>query len=517
MHRTPDNDPGHATEVVDTVGKIESAGVEFIPDDQRKSSLINVFWLLFGGSMTFGIIVIGWIPVSLGLGWWEALTAITAGTAVGSFLLGPMSLFGPRTGTNNPVASGAHFGARGRLIGSILGVTACIVFAALCIWAAGDVLAGSVSRLSGNSEAELWLQMVSYALVSLIMIVISVLGHANMVAFCKLMVPTSGVLMLVGIYAYWPQFDASFEPGTYALGSFWPTWLAGAIVCAATTQSYGPYCGDWTRHISVKKYSDKQIFAVTWLGGFIGMGGAYVWGAYTASSFADPTMDYALGLVVNAPTWYLLPLLYIGLVAGTAQAVINIYSMGLDFSAIVPRFSRVQCTIGLGLVSTVLVYIGAFYQQVALLVTSFLGILVILGAPWVVVNIIGFINRKRYYYPEHLQVFNRGQIGGRYWFTNGLNLQATAAWALGAFAGAFFLNTGWYVSPGAQLFEGADLGLFVSCIVSAASYVIFLYKYPEPRCAFGPEGSLFSDSGDDACEPIRDKRSGVIEREAEAV
>lgn len=278
MHRTPDNDPGHATEVVDTVGKIESAGVEFIPDDQRKSSLINVFWLLFGGSMTFGIIVIGWIPVSLGLGWWEALTAITAGTAVGSFLLGPMSLFGPRTGTNNPVASGAHFGARGRLIGSILGVTACIVFAALCIWAAGDVLAGSVSRLSGNSEAELWLQMVSYALVSLIMIVISVLGHANMVAFCKLMVPTSGVLMLVGIYAYWPQFDASFEPGTYALGSFWPTWLAGAIVCAATTQSYGPYCGDWTRHISVKKYSDKQIFAVTWLGGFIGMGGAYVWG-----------------------------------------------------------------------------------------------------------------------------------------------------------------------------------------------------------------------------------------------
>lgn len=509
MDRKSDNDPGRTTKVVDRVGKIESAGVDFIPDDQRKSYLMNVFWLLFGGSMTFGIIVIGWIPISMGLGWWEAFTAIAVGTAVGSCLLGPMALFGPRTGTNNPVASGAHFGARGRLIGSFLGVTACVVFAALCIWAAGDVLAGSVSRLLGHSEADLWLQLVCYGLVSLIMIVISVLGHANMVAFCKLMVPTSGVLMLLGIYAYWPQFDASFEPGNYALGSFWPTWLGGAIVCAATTQSYGPYCGDWTRHIPANKYSDKQIFTITWLGGFIGMGGAYVWGAYTSSTFVDPTVPYALGLVANAPSWYLLPLLYIGLVAGTAQAVINIYSMGLDFSAIVPRFSRVQCTIGLGLFSTALVYVGAFYQQVANLVTSFLGILVIAGAPWVLINIIGFFNRKRYYYPEDLQVANRGQVGGRYWFSNGLNIQATTAWALGFFSGVFFLNTGWYVSPGAKLFEGADIGLFVSGIVSAVSYIFFLYKFPEPSCAFGPEGSLFNDSGDNTCEPIRDEKTGL--------
>lgn len=496
-------------EVIDTVGRIENVGVEYIPEDQRRSSLINVFWLLFGGSMTFGIIIIGWIPVSLGLGWWEALSAIVVGTAVGSCLLAPMSLFGPRTGTNNPVASGAHFGARGRLIGSMLGVTACIVFAALCVWAAGDVLAGSVARVFGNEEAQVSLQVICYALVSFVMILISVLGHANMVVFCKLMVPTAGVLMLVGIYAYWPSFDASYVSGDYALGSFWPTWVAGAIVCAATTNSYGPYAGDWTRHISGKRYSDGKIMLVTWLGGFIGMGGAYVWGAYTAVAFTNPTMDYALGLVVNAPTWYLLPLLYIGLVAGTAQAVINIYSMGLDFSAIVPRFSRVQCTIGLGLISTVLVYIGAFYEQVALLVTSFLGILVIMGAPWVIVNLIGYVNRKGHYFADHLQVFNRRQIGGRYWFSKGLNLQATGAWAAGAVAGAFFINTGWYVGPGAAWFGGADVGLFVSSIVSGLTYIGLLYAFPEPSCAYGPEGAALTHDGEqENHEPIQDKTLG---------
>jgi purine-cytosine permease-like protein len=498
---------GRVDEVVDRVGRIENVGVEFIPEDQRRSKLINVFWILFGGSMTFGIIIIGWIPISLGLGWWEALSAIVVGTAVGSFLLAPMSLFGPRTGTNNPVASGAHFGAKGRLIGSMLGVTACIVFAALCVWAAGDVLAGSVARVTGNEDSQLQLQLICYALVSVVMVGIAVLGHANMVVFCKLMVPTAGVLMVVGIFAYYPTFDASYQPGDYALGSFWPTWIAGAIVCAATTNSYGPYAGDWTRHVSREKYSDKQLMIVTWLGGFIGMGGAYVWGAYTSASFADPTMDYALGLVVNAPTWYLLPLLYIGLVAGTAQAVINIYSMGLDFSAIVPRFSRVECTIGLGMISTALVYMGAFYEQIALLVTSFLAILVILGAPWVVVNIVGLISRRGYYYSEHLQVFNRSEIGGRYWFAGGLNWQATTAWALGVAAGALFINTGWYVAPGAALLGGADTGLFVSSFVSAAAYILLLYRFPEPAAAYGPDGAYFQHDGRQDYPPIRPKRS----------
>ncbi len=502
--------PPREIELIDRVGRIENVGVDYIPEDQRKSSLANVFWILFGGSMTFGIIVIGWIPVSLGLGWWDALSAIVVGTAVGSTLLAPMSLFGPKTGTNSPVSSGAHFGAVGRLIGSALGVAACIVFAALSVWAAGDVLAGSTARLFGESEAGFGLQATAYACVSAVMIGVAVMGHANMVAFCKLMVPTAGVLMVLGVYALYPQFDAEYAGGDYALGSFWPTWFAGAIACAATTNSYGPYAGDWTRHIPSGKYRTWQLLAVTWLGGFIGMGGAYVFGAYTAVTFVDPAMNYALGLVQASPDWYIVPLLYIGLVAGTAQAVINIYSMGLDFSAIVPQLSRVQNTVILGLVSTALVYVGAVYEQVSYLVSSFLGILVILGSPWVIINVIGMLNRRGHYYPGHLQVFNRGEIGGRYWFWHGLNLQAFVAWLCGVAAGALFINTGWYVGIGATLLGGADIGMVISMATTALVYTSLLFLVPEPHYVFGPAGALFRQDRHAGAPPAVVKKDGYF-------
>lgn len=481
-------------EVIDRVGHIENVGVDYIPDEQRRSKPANIWWILFGGSMTYSIIIIGWIPVSLGLGWWESFWAIIVGSIIGSSLLAPMSLFGPKTGTNNPVASGAHFGARGRLIGSVLGVVACIIFAALSVWTAGDVLAASASRMMSAGGAEFPLKMIAYALVATVMTIIAVLGHANMVAFSKLMVPTSGLLMLVAIFVFWPNFDAGYAGGNYALGSFWPTWFIGMAVVAATTNSYGPYLGDWSRHISNKKYSERKLFSVTWLGGFFGMGGAYMFGAYTAVTFTDPTASYASAIVANSPFWFLFALLFIGIVAGTAQAVINIYSMGLDFSAIFSRLTRVQATVLLSGVSTVLVYIGAIYSNVQSVINASLGFLVLLGAPWAIVNIIGYINRKGYYYAQDLQVFNRHEIGGRYWFTNGLNRQATLSWFLGAVAGLLFSNTGVFVGPGAKLFHEVDLGLFVSVLVAGGAYIISLYAMPEPLDAYGPNGARFKAS-----------------------
>jgi len=45
-----------------------------------------------GAQMCFGIIVLGWLPVAFGLGWWSSVTAITLGLLVGSLLTGPRRL-----------------------------------------------------------------------------------------------------------------------------------------------------------------------------------------------------------------------------------------------------------------------------------------------------------------------------------------------------------------------------------------------------------------------------------------
>ena len=65
-----------------------------------------------------------------------------------------MGLFGPRTGTNNPVSSGAHFGVVGRLIGTFLEASASLAFAALSIWTGGDALVAALDRFFGIEDSD---------------------------------------------------------------------------------------------------------------------------------------------------------------------------------------------------------------------------------------------------------------------------------------------------------------------------------------------------------------------------
>ena len=95
---------------VDKLGHIETRGIETIPESERHSSPINVSKILIGSCMGYSAIVLGWLPVAYGLSWWSSFTAIVVGSFIGSALLGPMGIFGPRTGTNIPVTSGAMFG-----------------------------------------------------------------------------------------------------------------------------------------------------------------------------------------------------------------------------------------------------------------------------------------------------------------------------------------------------------------------------------------------------------------------
>ena len=106
---------------VDQIGRIEKHGIDYIPIAERHSRPANLVWILVGGSITFSVIVIGWLPITFGLSFAASVTAMVVGCAAGAALLAPMSLFAPRTGTNNPVSSGAHFGVVGRILGSVLG------------------------------------------------------------------------------------------------------------------------------------------------------------------------------------------------------------------------------------------------------------------------------------------------------------------------------------------------------------------------------------------------------------
>lgn len=207
---------------IDAVGKIETRGIDCIPEAERHSTPANLASVWIGAQLTFGVIVIGWLPVAFGLGWWSAVSAITAGLLVGTVPFAFFSLLGPRTGTNSAVSSGAHFGLIGRLVGSVQALFIALGFAALTVWTGGDaIVAGSHKLLdtpTGDVESG-----IAYAVIAVVMILVAIYGHANVIAVQKFVVPTVGLFLIVGFFALAPDFDAGYKGGEYLLGTFWPT------------------------------------------------------------------------------------------------------------------------------------------------------------------------------------------------------------------------------------------------------------------------------------------------------
>ena len=69
------------------------------------------FW--FGGNVNVFNVVLGGVAVSIGLTFWWALIAITAGTMIGALLIALHATQGPRLGVPQSIQSRGQFGFYG--------------------------------------------------------------------------------------------------------------------------------------------------------------------------------------------------------------------------------------------------------------------------------------------------------------------------------------------------------------------------------------------------------------------
>ena len=241
----------------DRVGAIEAAGVEYLPEEARDSGPRNLSAVFLGANLTWTNVVFGAFAILFGLSFWQTVSSMAVGTAVGTLAVLPTAIIGPRTGTNMTVSSGAFFGIRGRFIGSGLALAIALAFAAVTVWTSGDALVAAGHRLLGTPESDI-VHAVAYAAVAALMVTVALYGHATIVAIQKVVVPVVGGLMIVGVFAFAGGFDPSGSGGEYALGGFWQTWALSAVLFAAAPISYGPTIGDYTRRISPIRFADLQ-------------------------------------------------------------------------------------------------------------------------------------------------------------------------------------------------------------------------------------------------------------------
>lgn len=481
--------------------EVETHGIETIPDADRTSSWLDLLRIQFGGANTFATVLLGTFPIALGLSFTEAVIATVLGVLLGTAFLMPMGLFGPKTGTNNAVSSGALFGVRGRIVGSFLSLLTAIAFYSISVWVSGDALVGALTRLAGVPDS-LGLRTIVYGVIGLLVIIVVVYGFQFMLLVNKTAVVANTVLILLAVVAFSGTFDPGYDPGpeAYALGGFAPTFIASVLIVMSNPISFGAFLGDWTRYIPANTPPAK-LFLATFLGQLLTLI-PFLFGVATATIVAGES-DYVVALIQAAPIWYAVLLMLVAFLGGLSTGTTSLYGTGLDFSSVFPHFNRVQATIGIGVVAFLFILTGRIFLDLLGAVNAFVGAIVVTTTPWIVIMAIGYFVRRGRFSARDLQVFNRGETGGAYWFRDGVNWRGMVAWLAAAVLGLLFANfPPIIVGPFSGAFGGVDVSLAVAVVAGAMLYVAALFAFPEPRYAFGPDGPRGVPSSDGSAQPI---------------
>ncbi|MFI9762255.1 cytosine permease [Streptomyces sp. NPDC051963] len=452
---------------------MEQRGVDTVPDEERTSSPRDLVSILLGSNLCLGVIVFGWLPPSFGLGWWASVSSIVAGTVLGTLFTAPLALVSLRTGTNLSTSSGAQFGVRGRLVGSVVGLLLALGYTTLTVWIGGDVTVGVLGRLFGLPASGLSYGAV-YGLLAAATVAGAVYGYRVLLAMSRVLAIGMTALLALGVLAYAPHFTTGALPetGGYLLGGFWPTWLLATVAAGLSGPvAFITLLGDYTRYISPARHTSRRVLHATWLGLMAGLLIPQLFGTFTAYA-ARAALDYAGPLVDASPAWYLVPLLLAASAGSVGNAGLMLYSMGLDLDAILPRTSRARATCAMAVVATVCVFVGHYAWDAQSAMTSFVLLLTAIGTPWAVITLIGYVRCGGTYDPESLQVFNRRARGGIYWYRSGWNVPATVSWAAGALAGLLALSLPSYEGPLLALTGGVDCSFLLSGLVGGAAYVL---------------------------------------------
>jgi purine-cytosine permease-like protein len=491
------------------ITEIETYGVERIPDADRTARPLDLFRVAFGGANTFATCVLGAFPILFGLSFWQGLAATALGLVVGALILAPLSLFGPLNGTNNAVSSSAHLGVHGRIVGSFLSLLTAIAFFSISVWSSGDALVGGAHRLIGLPDTDLTYGA-AYGIFAVFVLVVCVYGFHFMLFVNKIAVAAASLLFVLGAFAFAGDFDPSY-PGTLPAGDplFWPSFIGAALIVLSNPVSFGAFLGDWSRYIPASTPRSRVMAAAflsqiaTILPFFFGLATASII-ATKAAEYVDPAApNYVGGLLAISPGWYFVPVCLIALIGGMSTGTTSLYGTGLDFSSVFPRFSRVQATVFIGTLSIVFIFIGRFAANLTQSISTFATLIITCTAPWMVIMMLGYVTRRGWYDPEALQVFNRRQRGGRYWFAHGWNWRGMTAWLASAGLALAFVNLpGQFVGPLGDLAGGVDVSLPVGLAVAGVLYLALLTAFPEPREVYGPDGPRLVRTADTPILPI---------------
>ncbi|MGH3564844.1 MAG: purine-cytosine permease family protein [Pseudonocardia sp.] len=471
----------------DRAGRVEHRGIDMVPPGQRQSSPQEFLWIWHSTQFSLGTVVLGALPIAFGLGWWATVSAVLFGLLLGTAVFAPLVRIGKRTGANDPISSGAHFGIRGRILANLITVLVALGFFAIAVWTGASAMLVAGQRLLGTPTDTAALAM-AIPLVAGSVALVAGYGHRTLLAAYKLMTLAGGVVLLALVAVLTPRFDPGYIGGPYVLDGFWPTWLLAVSFAAALPISYSIFQGDYSRHLR-PEVSDRS--AMLWTGAtmYTSNATALLVGAYVTTVLPDSDQPWVIGVTDVVPTWFAAVVVLFGLVGTVPQGGLCLYAAGLSANSVFWRASRVTTTLAVSVLGTAVLYLGAIVYDAIDSISTFVLVLLVLVSPWAAIMLVGFALHRGRYDPLDLHTFATPQHRGRYWYSHGFNPRAFSAFVPAVALGLLFVDNSLYTGPLAGLTGGIDLSWVVPFAVAALLYRLANWIAPDRTTLASAAGS----------------------------
>ncbi|MCX5197628.1 cytosine permease [Streptomyces sp. NBC_00249] len=449
---------------VDEVFRVETHGIDPIPDAERHGSAKDLFWLWFGSNLTFTYVINGALAVAFGLSFWQA-TAVVVLSALSFFAISAAGLSGIRTGTATLVISRAAFGVRGNFPAGVLNWVVSIGYTIVNTVVgtlALELLLAETGLADGTPARALAL-----AVTLVLTFAVTLWGHAT-VQFAErwaayVLAAGFGALLVFVLPGADTSAQAATAPGLSG-------WSLAFVVMLAGPFSYLPMPADYTRYLP----RTTSLKSITWSGALGGIVSSVALGiAGVAAATQTDMTDAVAGAESLLPGWFQPVFLFLVLGGSVTNSIITLYSSGLNLQVLGIPWSRARALAISAVVTAAGSLAALFLTDFTTSLLSFLSLLIIVFAPWGGVFLADMLLRRCHYDAEALHAGPQGA----YWYRSGYHPAGMTALLAGLAFAALTCDSELWTGPLVAPLGGADLTLLGS-VVSGLVYWALTRRRP---------------------------------------
>ncbi|MGW7098797.1 purine-cytosine permease family protein [Streptomyces sp. NPDC054838] len=442
---------------VDEVFRVETHGIDPIPDAERHGSAGDLFWLWFGSNLTFTYVINGALAVAFGLSFWQA-TAVVVVSGLSFFAVSAAGLSGIRTGTATLVISRAAFGVRGNFPAGVLNWVVSIGYT--IVNTVVGTLALEVFFAEVGLGAGTAVRALALGITLALTFAVAMWGHATVQFAERWMAYVLAVGFGALLVFVLPGAETAARAGAAAPGL--SGWSLAFVVMLAGPFSYLPMPADYTRYLP----RTTSLKSITWMGALGGFVSSVALGvAGVAAATRTDMTDAVAGAEGLLPSWFKPVFLALVLGGSVTNSIITLYSSSLNLQVLGIPWSRARAIVISAAVTAAGSLAALFLTDFTTSLLSFLSLLIIVFAPWGGVFLADMLLRRCHYDSDALHAGS----AGAYWYRAGYHPAGMAALLAGLAFAALTCDSELWTGPLVAPLGGADLTLLGS-VVSALTY-----------------------------------------------